>query len=135
MATAVREVNARVHRLAPVINAPFAEGFVQVTGTANVMAKYHNGRFYVFAATAQHATQQVTFTLNGIEGATAVVLDEGRSLPIAGGRLTDTFQGGTGVHVYRINVPTVAPVETVKPSRRIGWFAKIRTLAIRWLLR
>jgi hypothetical protein len=112
MAQAVREVNERVHRLAPVINAPFAEGFVQASGTANVMAKYHNGSFYVFAATAQHATQQVTFTLNGVEGATAVVLDEGRSLPITGGRFTDTFEGGTGVHVYRIDLPAVAPTTT-----------------------
>jgi hypothetical protein len=119
MAAAAKQVNERLHRLAPVINAPFAEGFVTATGNVNVMAKYHAGSFYVFAATSQHASQQVTFTLNGIEGATAVALDEGRSLPVTGGRFTDSFQGETGVHVYRIDVSnptttttTVAPTTT-----------------------
>jgi hypothetical protein len=120
MAAAVQEVNARVNRLAPVINAPFAEGFVTATGNVNVMAKYHNGSFYVFAATSQHADQQVTFTLNGIGGASAVVVDEARTLTVTNGRFTDTFRGGTGVHVYRIDVAsaptttttTVAPTTT-----------------------
>jgi len=132
----------------------------------------------------------VTFTLNGVDGATAVALDEGRSLPITGGRFTDTFQGGTGVHVSRIDLPTVAPTTTttvapttsttvaptttttvaptttttvaptttttvaptttttvaptttttvappvtVKPGKRVGWFGKVRTTALRWYL-
>ena len=69
----------------------------------NVMAQHHNGRFYVFAATAQVSQQRVTFTLKLLDGATAVVPDEGRSLPVTGGRFSDTFRGGTGVHVYRID--------------------------------
>jgi len=143
MATAVRDVNARVKRLAPVINAPFAEGFVQASGATSVMAKYADGSFYVFAATGQATTQQVTFTLTGIDGATAVALDEGRSIPVVAGRFSGSFPGGTGVHVYRIDLPTaptttpttVAPTTTVKPGRRLGWFGRIKAFATRWYFR
>jgi hypothetical protein len=125
MAQAVREVNQRVRRLAPVINAPFAEGFVVANGTVNVMTKYHRGSLYIFAATAQHGDQQVTFTVRGVDTATAVVLDERRNLRVSNGRFVDTFRGGTGVHVYRIDVPTR------ELDHRSGWYAQVRTVAVR----
>jgi len=66
------------------------------------MLKVYNGQAYVFAMT-DGGTGARTFTLPA--GLTGNVTDEaGRTIPVSGGRFTDTFEANTEYHVYRIAV-------------------------------
>src|SRR6185295_17654588 len=46
---AVKSTNQLVMHLAPVLNAPFADGFVSAGPSARTMAKFHDNKYYVFA--------------------------------------------------------------------------------------
>ena len=94
-------MNARLTKYATVVNAPFANGFVTTTGKVNVMTKYYNGAFYIFAAARDTTTQSITFTPKS--GSSVEVLDEGRSIPYNGATFSDTFAGETAVHIYKVN--------------------------------
>ncbi|HEX7963974.1 MAG TPA: hypothetical protein VF466_05305 [Candidatus Saccharimonadales bacterium] len=109
---AAKAVNANIQSIAPVINDNFAIDFVTasaaatMTGGVNVMAKYHGGKFYVFAGSRESTTassSSVTFTIPNGVGTTATVLFESRSVAISGGQFTDTFADGNAVHIYRID--------------------------------
>jgi hypothetical protein len=104
-----KATNALVAQLAPVLNAPFALGYVTVSPAAStfagfdVMAKYYNNAFYIFAM-PRYATsttnQTATFTV--ASGAAVTVINESRTLTITGGQFTDTFATGNTVHIYKI---------------------------------
>lgn len=108
-----REVNTRVQSLAAVINDSFAINFVTVSPAASVvngieiMAKYHAGKFYVFAgsreSTALSTPTNATFTIPNGVGTVATVLFENRTVLITNGQFTDTFANGNTVHIYRID--------------------------------
>ena len=106
MARAVGALNHRIHALAPVLNSPTIDKAV-IVQTANenapveAMVKQHGGATYVFAVGMRPETAQATFQLQGIGDATAEVLDEQRTLPVAGGTFADEFEP-YGVHLYRI---------------------------------
>jgi hypothetical protein len=104
MAPAVAALNRQVTELAPVLNAPFADGFATVTrGRAAVMTKQGpDGAWYVFAGDtrAGRGDQEVTFEIAA--GSRVEVVEEDRTVPLAGGRFTDTFAGGDAVHIYRV---------------------------------
>ena len=159
VASAVKQVNERVNRLAPVINAPFARGAVVSDPGVNVMAKFHDGALYVFAAIAQDDSASIGFELTGVQQGTVEVLDEGRTLELVDGRFSDDFVGGTGVHVYRIDVsvepptttttvpptttttvpPTTTttvppPVENDRPGKRWGWWKRLISFVERYAL-
>jgi hypothetical protein len=107
MYSAIRTTNAQVAALAPVINAPFADGYVTAKGSGNgtvsVMAKYDAGHFYVFAIPHASGSQTVTFTLAGAPDAAVSVLNENRTVNAAKGVFTDTFADEDTVHVYEIS--------------------------------
>jgi hypothetical protein len=46
---AATEVNGQIKQLAPVLNAPFADGLVESALGLSTMAKRHAGNIYVFA--------------------------------------------------------------------------------------
>lgn len=102
---AIKAVNADIRELAPVINSPFAEGYITSDGTVNMMAKWYEptGDFYVFVASAQVASQSVTFTLAGGESPVTVV-DEGRTIPLVNGQFADTFADENTIHIYRVRL-------------------------------
>lgn len=99
----VKRTNARIAALAPVLNAPFVDGLVRVVGAIDVMAKLHEGRFYLFAGSCSATAQRVTLQLPCVGSATVTVLDEGRTIPLVDGVFTDTFADGNAVHIYRID--------------------------------
>ena len=103
MQQAVRTFNRQVSELAPVLNAPFAEGYQTHTGALNVMTKYYQGHFYLFAAPRSNAAQSVTFHLAGAGNHQLTVLTEGRTLTAANGTFTDTFADASTVHIYRVD--------------------------------
>jgi hypothetical protein len=103
MTPAVSELNAQLAELAPVLNAPFADGYVTAEGPARVMAKRGpDGAWYVFAGatTAGSAGGEVSFEVAA--GSTAEVLDEDRTVEVRDGRFVDTFADGDAVHIYRV---------------------------------
>lgn len=108
---AAKEVNGRIQGLAAVINDDFAINFVGVTPAATpfsgieIMAKYHSGKFYVFAGSRENdSTARVaTFAIPTGVGTTATVLFESRTIPIVGGVFVDNFADGNTVHIYRID--------------------------------
>jgi hypothetical protein len=100
---AVARTNARIHRLAPVLNAPFADGLVRTTSPVDTMAKYSGGRFYIFAGSRAVGAQQARFHVRCPADATVTVLDENRTLSLTGGSFTDSFADGNAVHIYRID--------------------------------
>ena len=99
----VKATNEQVTRLAPVLNAPFADGLLTTTNTVRAMTKYQNGQFYVFAGNTENANRSGTFNAPCIGNATATVIDENRTIPITNGTWTDTFADGNAIHIYRID--------------------------------
>jgi hypothetical protein len=66
------------------------------------MVKWAGGHFYVFTGSAGSAVTSA-FNMPCVGDATATVLDENRTLPVADGSFTDSFADGNAVHIYRID--------------------------------
>jgi hypothetical protein len=98
----VKSTNELVTGLAPVINAKFADGFVSASASVRAMAKYYDGRYFIFAGSKENAASRATFTLTGIRKGTARVLGEHRNIPIVNGKFSDRFADGNAIHIYRI---------------------------------
>ena len=104
---AVRDTNALITALAPVLNSPDRRGVVQVSSAGRIatMVKQKDGKTYVFAvemAGARNVTAD--FTVAGMVDATVRDLEEGsRPIPFSGGRFSDVFDAeGYDAHVYEI---------------------------------
>lgn len=98
----VRRLNAQIHHLAPVLNAPFLEWFAFSDAQIDVMAKTLDGDAYLFAASASPKKHRGEVDI-GVRcaGDEAEVLYEGRSLPIVDGQISDGFADPNTVHIYR----------------------------------
>ena len=128
----VAATDAFVKQMAPVINSPFAIGYATVSpsgwtyGQANttltgfdVMAKYYNGQFYIFAQPRYSQTltnQTATFTLADTNATSVTVVNENRSIPVSGGVFTDTFADGNTIHIYEVNDGASPTVNVTAPS-------------------
>ena len=99
----VKALNEQVARLAPMLNAPFADGLVSRADGVRTMAKYQGGRFYVVAANKDNAARAATIDMPCVGDATVTVVDENRTIPVVDGRFTDAFADGNAVHVYRVD--------------------------------
>ncbi|MDB5051933.1 MAG: putative glycosyl hydrolase [Fibrobacteres bacterium] len=104
MLTGITALNLQIQSLAPVLNSPTASEAATVASISsvapiNILVKRHGGYTYVFAAAMRPGQVTATFTVP--EGVEAVVLGEDRSIPLAGGKFSDTFSD-YGVHLYRI---------------------------------
>ena len=51
---AVKSTNQLITQLAPVLNAPFADGFVSASPSVRTMAKFHDNKYYVFAGSKEN---------------------------------------------------------------------------------
>jgi hypothetical protein len=100
---AVKSTNQLIAQLAPVLNAPFDDGFVTVYSSVRAMAKYYGGEHYVFAGSKENMASTGVFTVAGTTNGTAVVLGENRTIPISNGRFSDSFADGNAIHIYRVD--------------------------------
>jgi hypothetical protein len=100
---AVKSTNRLIRQLAPVLNAPFADGFVSASPPVRAMAKFHENKYYVFAGSKENVTSTATFSLVGIDNGTATVIAENRTITISNGRFSDGFEDGNAIHIYRID--------------------------------
>lgn len=123
MLAAVTALNARIQKLAPVLNGPIAAeagtvatavlGGPASTGPGAVLKSElaspiavrwhrHDGATYAIAANLRNEPVRPTFTVTGLPAtATAAVVDEDRSIPVRDGRFDDAF-APFAAHVYRI---------------------------------
>jgi hypothetical protein len=96
------QVNGQIRALAPVLNAPFADGVVTAGPGVDVSTRWYDGHFYVLAG-AVGSAQTASFTVRCTGDATVSVLNENRTLKVTGGAFTDRFTDGNAVHIYRID--------------------------------
>ena len=111
MRAAVAETNRRVTSLAPVLNSPFVENYVEASRSIDTMVKWFDGHFYVFVGSANdESAATFLFSLACGHAARSTVLFENRSVPVTSGRFRDTFATSNSVHIYRIvGDPSCAP--------------------------
>jgi hypothetical protein len=100
---AVQSTNQLIAQLAPVLNAPFADGFASAGPSVRTMAKVHRNKYYVFAGSKENVSSTPTLTLSGVTSGTATVIGENRTIPISNGRFSDSFGDGNAIHIYRID--------------------------------
>jgi hypothetical protein len=103
MRAEVQRTNTRIRALAPVLNAPFADGVARANQGVDLTTKWSGGHFYVLANSTDVASQDVTFTLSCVGDSTVTVLFENRTIPAPGGVFVDTFADGSAVHLYRVD--------------------------------
>ncbi|MBT3341618.1 MAG: hypothetical protein HN712_09245 [Gemmatimonadetes bacterium] len=110
MRQGVAATNARIHSLAPVLNA--GPGMVEVTVTTDdaqipvdVMTRQVDGDLYVFAVGMRQGGVSATFSLAGagVDALSKIeVVDESRTLPLAEAVFVDHFEP-YDVHIYRLS--------------------------------
>jgi hypothetical protein len=106
-AAALRQINAQLKELAPILDTrPIGNGVTvsssNPAAVVDVLLKRFGGATYLFAVAMRDAGTRATFSLQRIPAvATAEVLGEGRSIPVADGAFADDFSS-YGVHLYRV---------------------------------
>jgi hypothetical protein len=100
---AVKSTNGLITQLAPVLNAPFADGLVTTDPSIRTMLKFYHDNYYVFAGNRENEAITPTFLLSDIEIGTATVIGEERTIPIINARFSDSFPDGNAIHIYRID--------------------------------
>ncbi len=98
----VEAVNRQIKDLAPVLNAPFVDDFVSSSQGVDVAAKLHDGGLYLMAGSTISGPQRVEMKLACGEAQTAVVIGEGRSVPISNNTFHDDFADANAVHLYQL---------------------------------
>jgi hypothetical protein len=103
MSEGVRQINAQVRQLAPVLNRPNAQGRVSVSGgKVDVLVKEYRGATYAFAISMVGEPTEATFRVHRASAKAKVeTMGEGRTLSLTRGSFTDRFEP-YGVHLYRI---------------------------------
>jgi hypothetical protein len=118
--TQAKATNLQISQLAPVLNSPFAKGFLTnvsphgyifpvyeaswFNGGIEACVHWYNNKFYIFATTRYSETVTgVSATFTVVAGTVANVVGESRSISIVAGQFTDTFANAYTVHIYRID--------------------------------
>ena len=101
---AVKDMNALLKGLAPVLNSPTIEGRTAVSGTISTatMLKERDGQLYLFAGSTEAKTGSAAFSLTGFSRGRAEVIGEDRQISIANGVFRNSFDRAYDVHIYRI---------------------------------
>ena len=109
MSRAVAALDRQILSLAPVLNTPSMANGVRVSSSnamtpVDTMLKRWHGSTYLFSVAARPGgLATATFTLRDCPPhATAIVLDEDRSIRITNGAFQDDFAAPYQVHIYRI---------------------------------
>jgi hypothetical protein len=99
----VAALNRQLADLAPALNAPFVDGLVDVDGSVDVAVKLVDDGFTVIAGATHANDGDVDFSIGCRSSASAIVVGEDRTIPVADGRFSDSFPDGNTVHVYRLD--------------------------------
>ena len=96
-------VNKQITELAPVLNAPFLDGYARTDGPIDLAVKRYGGDDYILAGATQDAPTDVTITLSCGSADSAEVIGENRTVPITDLKFRDSFADGNAVHIYKIH--------------------------------
>jgi hypothetical protein len=107
IAAGLKEIDAQIKSLAPVLNSPTVQGTVTVKSSnpnvpVDFIVKVYQQKTYIFAVAMRDTSVTATFTMKGVTSATATVIDENRNRQVSSGVFTDNFSGYQ-VHLYSIN--------------------------------
>ena len=102
MSKAIKDINAEVQALAPVIYSP--EPKVVATGGPDLalMTRGNGEMMYVFAVSKKNAPMTATITLPSDFAGSMGVMGEERRVPIKGREFKDDFEP-YAVHLYKVN--------------------------------
>src|SRR5262249_24414842 len=103
----VRSTNQLITQLAPVLNAPFADGFATADPSVRIMTKFHQDKYFIFAGSKENSASTPTMSLTGFGNGTATVIGESRTIPISNGLFSDSFEDGNAIHIYRIDSQSI----------------------------
>ena len=96
-------VNQQIGRLAPVLNAPFLDGYARSDGPVDLAVKRYDGSNYLLVGATRNEHSDVTITLSCGNADSAEVIDENRTVPITNRSFHDAFADGNAIHLYKIN--------------------------------
>jgi hypothetical protein len=96
-------VNQQIGRLAPVLNAPFLDGYARSDGPVDLAVKRYDGSNYLLVGAARNEPFDATITLSCGNADSAEVIDENRTVLITNRSFHDAFADGNAVHLYKIN--------------------------------
>lgn len=96
-------VNHQITRLAPVLNAPFVDGYAQSDGPVDLTVKRYGGANYILVGAATDQRSDPTITLSCGNARSVEVLDENRTLPVTNRSFHDVFADGNAVHLYKVD--------------------------------
>lgn len=96
-------VNKQIGQLAPVLNAPFVDGYARSDGPIDLAVKRYDGSNYLLVGSTRDAPADSAITLSCGNAESVEVIDENRTIPIIDRTFRDTFADGNAVHLYRIN--------------------------------
>lgn len=107
----VKSVNGKIKQLAPVLNTQSynyneANGDSKFNPGLRTMLKEQGGSFYIFAMQKRAATTSGSYVYTLPAGmpttGTVEVMFENRTIPISGGKFTDSFAAEFTNHIYKI---------------------------------
>lgn len=96
-------VNDQIRRLAPVLNAPFFDGYARSDAPVDLTVKRREDSNYVLVGATRNEPVDATITLSCGDATSAEVIDENRTVPVTNRSFHDTFADGNAVHLYKIN--------------------------------
>ena len=99
----VTAVNEQITRLAPVLNAPFVDGFARSDGPIDLAAKLHDDSLYILAGSTRSTGGRATIDLSCGDATQVEVLDEDRTIAVVDRSFQDDFADGNTVHLYRLD--------------------------------
>lgn len=100
---AAKKFYSAVQQYAPVLHGPDAKGLVSSSSAdIDVLAKWNNGSPVLFTVPRDSKKITTTFTVKGKTTGTVTVVGENRTIPLSGGKFTDTFADGNAVHIYEV---------------------------------
>lgn len=96
-------VNQQIGRLAPVLNAPYLDGYARSDGPVDLAVKRYDGSNYLLVGATRNEPSDPTITLSCGDADSAEVIDENRTVPITNRSFHDAFADGNAVHLYKID--------------------------------
>ena len=106
MFPAVSKINAQIHQLAPVLNAPDMPGLVSVSldnpdVPVDILVKQYQDTLYIFAVAMRDGSTVATFSVEGMQADEVSVIGEDRKITTTEGGFEDEFLGYE-VHLYKM---------------------------------
>jgi hypothetical protein len=107
-AKGVKEINAQIKKLAPILNSPTILDVAKVEpankdSTIAMLCKQHEGATYLFCVNTRETPTQATFTIPNLKDASKIeAIDENRALTAANSQFRDAFEA-YAVHLYRVS--------------------------------